>query len=166
MDKKNIILIGMAGAGKSTIGKLLAEKMRRHFIDGDKYMEEKEGATIRRILRENGDEKFIEIEEKRLAELLLFEDMVMATGGSAIYSKKLMDLFRGQALVIWLVAPFSVINERIADDEERGIVNLKTKTLKQLFKERESLYEKYTDIKIDVDGKSPEEAVELIIASI
>lgn len=166
MNKSNIVLIGMAGAGKSTIGKLLAEKMDRYFVDGDKYMEEKEGMTIRQILQKNGDEKFVEIEEKRLAELLPLKNTVLATGGSAVYSERLMNLFRGQALIVWLVAPFSVINKRIADDEERGIVNLKEKTLERLFKERESLYEKYADIKIDINQKSPDEIVDLCLSEI
>lgn len=85
---KNITLIGMAGAGKSTIGKLLAKKLNFKFIDSDKYIEEKEQMSLQKILDKYGDEKFIKIEEKRVLELLPLKNCVISPGGSIIFSKK------------------------------------------------------------------------------
>ncbi len=89
VKKNNITLIGMPGSGESTIGKLLAEKFNFEFIDCDKHIEQKEKMILQQIIDTKGDDKFLQIEEKRILELLPLKNYVLAPGGSIIYSKKL-----------------------------------------------------------------------------
>lgn len=162
MLHQNIVLIGMSAAGKSFIGRLLAEKLGWKFIDGDEYIEKTENAKLQAILDEKGDDEFLKIEEKRLLELLPIEKTVFSPGGSIVYSVKLMNALRGCANIICLDVSLSAITERIKSNQQRGIVYLKSKPLEKLFMEREILYKKYADVVIDCGEQSFDQIAELI----
>jgi len=145
----NITLIGMAGAGKSVAGKDLAQRLSFDFIDTDKIIEKKLGKKLQQIIDEAGEEEFLRIEEKMITGLKLVDRCVIATGGSAVYSKKAMAYLAKRSLIVFLDAPIAAISKRIPDKDTRGIINLK-KGLRLLHKERLPLYKQYADLTIRV----------------
>ncbi|MHA1723260.1 MAG: shikimate kinase [Promethearchaeota archaeon] len=164
--KKSLTLVGMPGSGKSTIGKLLAESLNYTFIDTDNYIEKREKKKLQQLIDEIGDESFCAIEEKCILELLPLNNHILAPGGSIIYSKKLMESLRNQSIIIFLDLPLNEIENRLKNKESRGIVGLKTKNLKELFKERVPLYKKYADLIISCDNKTELQIAEEIIKKI
>jgi len=156
--KNNIILIGMPGAGKSTIGKALAAKMQYGFIDSDIIIEEKCGKKISEILFESGQEGFLEI-ENFINATLNARNKVIATGGSAIFGNEAMEHFTRIGDIIYLKLSFKEITKRIDDLELRGVAFLEGETLEDIYAKREPLYEKYAQITVDCDGKSIKEIV-------
>lgn len=153
-SKNNITFIGMAGSGKSTVGKLLAEKLDCKFIDCDEYIENREGNNLQQILDDLGDKKFLQLEEKRVLELLSLNNTILAPGGSVVYSKKLMKSIKKSSLVIFLDVALKIIEKRLTNKDRRGIVGLKTRSIKELYEERLPLYEKHADMIIDGFKKS------------
>lgn len=164
--KSNIVLIGMPGSGKSTVGKLLAERLSFGFIDFDSYIEKKENKSLQKIIDEKGDEGFCEIEEKRILELLPFKNYVMAPGGSVIYSSKVMDELSKSSFFVFLHLPFKAVRERLTNKSERGIVGFSKDSLKEIYKKRTLLYKQYSDIRVDCLDKIPEEVAAEIIQKI
>jgi len=160
---KSITLIGMPGSGKSTIGKLLTRQLGFTFMDTDKYIETQEKKSLQQILDDEGNEGFCKIEEKRILELLPLTNHVLAPGGSIIYSKKLMNALKNSAIIIFLDVPLLILEERLKDKNSRGIVGLKTKSLKVLYDERVPFYKKSADLMISCQGKSDDEIISEII---
>ena len=149
----NITLIGMPGVGKSTLGKRLANKLKLNFIDLDQVIEKQNNSKLQELLDKVGDEKFLELEEKAVLSLSDLNNSLVSTGGSVVYSKKAMDFLKNNSKVIFLDASFESIKTRIDNEQTRGIVGLKTKTLKQLYEERTPLYYKNHHIKIKLPDK-------------
>ncbi len=166
-DKKGIVLIGMAGAGKSTVGKVLAKKLGFEFVDGDKYIEQKEQMKLCEIISQKGENYFLNIEEKSLMELLPIERKIISPGGSAVYSDRLMQTFKKNSLVVLLEVPFYMIQKRISKRWDRGggIVHRGHQSLRAVFQERKRLYKKYADLKINCQGKDLNGIVDQIINS-
>lgn len=148
--KKNITLIGMAGAGKSSAGAILARLLGWSFQDIDKLMEEERGKPLQDILDELGDDSFVEEEFSKI------QNAVIAPGGSIVYSRDAMELLKNISTVVYIRTDPKSIEERI-DATSRGIVGLRGKTFQKLFKEREDLYKHFADITVDVSQKTPEE---------
>lgn len=148
MNKSNIILIGMPGVGKSTVGVVLAKILGYHFVDTDLVIQEKEGRLLKDIIEQEGNEGFIKIEEKINTELEA-EHSVIAPGGSVIYGDKAMRHFKEIGTVVYLKASYEVINARLSNLKGRGVVLKEGQTLKNLYDERCVLYEKYADITVD-----------------
>lgn len=146
----NITLIGMAGAGKSTVGKKLAKKLKYKFIDVDKIIEKKNKAKLQKLIDKFGDKKFIKIEENAVLSLKKPKNSIISPGGSAIYSKKAMKFLKKNSKIIYLNASFESINKRLKNKSARGIVGLKNKSLKALYKERLPLYKKYADLTVKI----------------
>jgi len=144
----NIVLIGMAGAGKSHVGEKLARALGFTFVDTDKRLEEKHGEPLQAILDRLGDEAFIKEEEAEILALADAERTVIAPGGSVIYSAEAMRLLKRIAKVVYLRATADAIEARI-DPASRGIVGLKGKTFRQLYAEREDAYAAVADLTID-----------------
>jgi len=161
-----ITLIGMAGSGKSTIGKLLAKKIGYKFIDGDKYIEKKENMTLQQIIDIKGEQEFLKIEEKRILELVPKKKCILAPGGSIIYSKKLMAVLKNFSYIIFLNIPFKTIKRRLTNKNTRGIIGLKSKPIVKIYKERLPLYRKYADIAINCFNKSNETIVREIVKNL
>ncbi|MHB1484412.1 MAG: shikimate kinase [Saccharofermentanales bacterium] len=160
-NKKNIILIGMPGCGKSTIGVVLAKAMGYKFIDTDLLIQEREKRLLSKIIEDETYEEFIRIENE-INKSIKTEKTVIATGGSAIYGLEAMEHFRKYGFVIYLKLPYKDIEERVGEIAARGILMKKGQTLKDLYQERTPLYEKYANLTIDIEGKTIREAVETV----
>ncbi len=157
--KENIILIGMPGAGKSTVGVVLAKKLGRGFVDSDLVIQERYGKLLHELIQENGVEGFWRIEEEVNASLSQ-KKCVIATGGSVIYGPKAMEHLRGIGTVVYLQLPCEEVAERLGDLDARGVTLKPGQTLKDLYRERTPLYEKYAHITITCSGKMLRQIVE------
>ncbi len=158
----NIILIGMPGAGKSTLGISLAQKLKYNFIDSDILIQEKVGKSIPQIIKEKGMDNIIQLENEVNSNIKV-KNSVIATGGSVIYGKKAMSNLKKIGKIIYLKQDFKTINKRIDNIEERGIILKKNQTLKDLYNERIPLYEKYADIIIEEGNLSIDETLQLLL---
>lgn len=159
----NIILIGMPGVGKSTIGVVLAKHMGYQFLDSDLIIQEREGKLLHELISDNGTNGFLAIED-RINSTISADRAVIATGGSAVYGQKAMEHFRNIGRIIYLSLPYEELKERLGDLNERGVALQPGQTLEQLFEERKPLYEKYGEILIDCSGKQIREIVAEIAA--
>lgn len=153
MKKDNVILIGMPGVGKSTVGVVLAKLLGYHFIDTDLVIQEKEGRLLKEIIAAEGNDGFLKIEDRINAELDA-EHSVIAPGGSVVYGENAMKHFKEIGMVVYLKASYEMINERLSNLEGRGVVLKEGQTLKNLYDERCVLYEKYADLTVDEQGRS------------
>ncbi len=142
--KESISLIGMAGAGKSSIGKKLANNLDFDFIDSDALIESNQNKSLQEVLVENGVHEFKKIEEAEILSVE-FNQTVLATGGSAIFSKKAMNHIKSNSLVIYLEVSFEDIMDRIPDFSNRGFIKEDDQTMKHAFDERESMYREFAD---------------------
>lgn len=161
MTIKNIILIGMPGAGKSTIGVLLAKIIGYQFIDSDLIIQSQENKLLNEIIETEGLEGFIDIENKVNCNLKL-NKTVLATGGSAIYGVKAMNYFKSIGTIIYIKLSCETLKDRIGSIKCRGVVLKNNQTFDDLYIERCPLYEKYRDITIDAENKTIEEIIEKI----
>ncbi len=161
----NIILIGMPGSGKSTVGVVLAKKLGRKFIDSDLVIQERSGKLLYQLIEEKGEEGFIALEEEINASLDP-ENAVIATGGSAVYGKEAMGHFKEIGKLVYLKLPFDELENRLGDLHERGVVLKEGYSLGDLFCERTPLYEKYADLVIDCAGLCIRGVVEAIVREV
>ena len=148
---KSITLIGMAGAGKSTIGKQLAKLLDFKFIDGDLIIERRINQSIQNFLDQHGGKEFTKIEEEVLL-TINFNKMILATGGSAVLSDTAMKFIRKESEVIFLDVTYENISKRILNLSERGLVREPNQSLQETYDERLSLYRKYADHVVVNDG--------------
>lgn len=155
---KNVILIGMPGAGKSTVGVVLAKRLGYTFLDSDLVIQQKYGKLLHELIREHGVEGFWKIENDVNAGLTC-DKTVIATGGSAIYGAEAMEHLRSIGTVVYLRLTLSQIEERLGDLTERGVTLREGQDLKALYEERTPLYEKYAHVIIDCDGQKVRELV-------
>ena len=156
-----IVLIGMPGVGKSTIGKLLAERIGYEFTDLDISIKEKFDKSPEEMIDCFGEQRLLDIEKQALYELDL-NNRVVAPGGSIVYNEDLMNNLWNRAFRVYLADTFENIEARIGDGAGRGIIGLKTKSLREIFDERKPLYEKYFDIAVKCTGKEKEDIVKII----
>jgi shikimate kinase len=162
MKSEGIVLIGMAGVGKSTIGMALAANLGFDFIDVDDYILQKDGKRIQEIIDSEGEEALLRVEKRRMLEIPLPE-MVLAPGGSIIYHPDLMDYLKENAVLTYLDDSFANIEAKLEGGLDRGIVGLRYKTLRQIYEERRPLYFKYADITIDCRGREQGEIIAEIL---
>lgn len=149
----NIILIGMPGCGKSTVGVVLAKTLGYRFVDSDLLIQEKTGKLLYQIIEDEGLDGFNKIEEDVNASINL-TSAVIATGGSAVYGQRAMEHLKEIGTVVYLRSSLETLEERLGDLNERGVSIKEGMTLKDLFDERRPLYEKYADITVDT-SKTP-----------
>jgi shikimate kinase len=151
-NKNNIILIGMPGVGKSTVGVILAKVLGMSFIDSDLVIQEKTGKRLKEIISEQGIDGFNAVENQVNSELLV-ENSVIATGGSAVYGKEAMQHFQEIGTIVYLAIDYGDLIGRLGDLDERGVVHREGQTLQDIYEERVVLYEKYADITVkEYDG--------------
>lgn len=162
MNKNNIILIGMPGVGKSTVGVVLAKKLGYSFVDADLVIQSREGKLLHEIIAEQGVEGFWRTEEA-VGESIDGRRTVIATGGSAVYGERAMAHYRQIGTVVYLHLPLEGIRERLGDLTERGVTLKEGQDLDSLYAERRPLYEKYADITVDCEGLSIREIVKKIV---
>ena len=146
---KNIVLIGMPGAGKSTVGVVIAKKLGYRFMDSDLVIQERTGKMLHEIIEEKGTEGFLTVEGEINASLCC-DRTVIATGGSVVYSAKAME---------HLQLSCEAVAERLGDLQERGVALKEGQTLRDLYEERTPLYERYADITLNCEGKMIREVV-------
>lgn len=158
----NIVLIGMPGVGKSTIGVILARVLGYNFIDTDILIQEKTGKLLSQIIQESGINEFINIENNVNKELSV-EKSVIATGGSVVYGKEAMEHLKSIGKIIYLKQDFERINERVSNINGRGVVLRDNQTFLDLYNERTPLYEKYADIVLDEEDLSIEDTLRKLI---
>ncbi len=156
---KNIVLIGMPGAGKSTVGIVLAKKMGYAFIDPDLIIQEQEGMLLHEILQQKGLEYFKQT-ENRVNASIQAKRSVIATGGSVIYGAEAMEHLKINGTAVYLKLSLNELKKRIGNLKERGVAMQHGQTLENIFAERTPLYEKYADISIDCKNKKIREIVE------
>jgi len=165
MNKRNLVLIGMPGVGKSTVGVILAKVIGYQFMDADLLIQKQEGKLLRDIIAEKGTEGFLSIENQVNADIYT-EESVIATGGSVVYGEEAMKHLSEIGTVVYLRVGFETLQKRLGDIKGRGVVLKKGQDLKALYEERTPLYERYADITIDEDGLGIEETVNSIIEAI
>lgn len=159
--RRNIVLIGMPGVGKSTIGVIAAKQLGYQFIDADLLIQQQEGRLLHEIITQEGVEGFLEI-ENRVNASIQTEGAVISTGGSVIYGKEAMEHLSTIGTVAYLKLPYPALERRLKDLKDRGVVLKEGQTLKDLYAERVPLYEKYADITVDESGLKIEETRELL----
>ncbi|MDG1311240.1 MAG: shikimate kinase [Porticoccaceae bacterium] len=162
---KSIVLIGMPGAGKSTIGILLAKELGLDFIDTDVSIQVQQGRTLQQITDESGYMVLRDYEEQ----VLLREDIsqkVVATGGSAVYSEAGMGRLKAHATVIFLDVSLPVLEQRVRNFDKRGVARRPEQSFADLFAERSALYQRYGDIRIDCSHLSVDEALQAVISAV
>ena len=141
--KNSISLIGMAGAGKSTVGRELANILNFRLIDSDTLIEEQQGKSLQKILDDEGYIRLREIENSVLKNLH-FKEIILSTGGSAIYSDEAMKHIQQNSKVIFLDVSFNEILERVPNFHERGFAKAPSQSIEDAFEERQELYNKYS----------------------
>lgn len=161
----SIILIGMPGAGKSTVGPLLARQTGRLFVDGDALLEQRAGRGLQEIVDTDGHLALRAIEERLLMEISA-KHHVIATGGSAVYSEQAMRHLKALGPVIWLRLDLDELTRRLGDFAARGLVKRPEQTLADLYAERQPLYQRHAEIVVDCAGLNPGEVVENIVQAL
>lgn len=163
----NVILIGMPGAGKSTIGVLLAKTLGKSFTDTDLIIQQAAGMKLADLLAAFGAERFKEIEEAALLSVKE-TDAVIATGGSAVFCERGMEKLKTDGVIVYLDVPLRELEKRLTGIKTRGVVMREGETLAQLAEERAPYYERYADIRISEtgDAESTVEAVARALAAL
>ena len=159
---KNIILIGMPGAGKSTVGVVLAKMLCKQFFDTDLLIQQREGKKLSEIIALVGADGFKELEGE-VCSKFNEQNCVVATGGSAVYSEKGMANLKKNAVCIYLKADYETLTSRLGDLSKRGVVFEKGQTLADILAERTPIYEKYADVTVDVSHGSIEQTLDTIM---
>lgn len=163
--KENIILIGMPGAGKSTIGVVLAKTLGMKFIDSDLVIQEREGSLLQSIIDQDGMSEFLKVEEAAIMSIK-GDNMVIATGGSVVYKEGAMKHLKSIGSVVYLDVSFEEIIRRVNNITTRGIAIREGATLRDIYDERCPLYKRYKDVTISCDGLNVEEVIEDIVTKL
>lgn len=165
LTMNNIILIGLPGAGKSTLGVILAKALGMRFIDTDLVIQEKTGTLLQKIIDEQGHASFLKVEEDIILSLDL-SHTVIATGGSVIYSRPAMEHLKSDGICIYLEVSRDEMVRRVYNIKTRGIVLSPGQSLHDLYDERVPLYKQYADIQIDCERENFENVVETVVEAI
>ena len=161
----NWVLIGMPGAGKSTIGVLLAKAGQKLFLDTDLLIQAQAGCSLQHIVDTQGETALRRIEQQVLTELSV-QNTVIATGGSAVYSDSAMQQLRQHGRIIYLQLPLALLEQRLQNLDSRGIARKPGQTLADLYQEREPLYTRYADLTIPCGNTTPDQVCSHILAQL
>ncbi len=159
---KNIILIGMPGCGKSTVGVILAKTLGMHFVDTDLIIQRQRHERLQQLIERYGIKRFEEMEEEALLSVTETEDTVIATGGSAVFCERGMKYLKETGICVYLEVPCDELKRRLSNIKTRGIAAEKGMTIDDIFAERSPLYEKYADLSVDCTGLHIEDITGII----
>ncbi|MDO4444120.1 MAG: shikimate kinase [Bacillota bacterium] len=159
---ENIVLIGMPGVGKSTVGVILAKELGYQFIDADLLIQKQEKRLLKEIIAQEGVDGFIQIENQVNASIET-DRTVIATGGSVVYGREAMEHLKKISTVVYLKLSYQALKKRLGNLKNRGVVLREGQTLRDLYEERVVFYEKYADIVIDEENKGIEETLQYIL---
>ena len=154
----NVVLIGMPGCGKSTVGVLLAKALGMNFIDTDVILQAREGRLLQRMIDEDGIDAFLRREEEAVLSLTC-DNTVIATGGSVVYGKRAIAHLRENGTLVYIELPYGRIEGRLGNLATRGVTLRPGQTLQGLYDERTPLYERAADIVLHTDGLSIEQTL-------
>lgn len=160
--KNNVVLIGMPGVGKSTLGVVLAKELGFEFVDADLLIQKRENRLLKEIIAEDGVDGFLKIENDVNASIET-DKTVIATGGSVIYGAEAMAHLKEIGTVVYLKLDYETLDSRLGSLKGRGVVLKDGQTLKSLYEERIPLYEKYADIIVDEQGLNLEETLSSVL---
>ena len=163
--KASVILVGMPGSGKSTLGVLLAKRRAQQFVDTDLLIQERTGKSLQETVDSEGYLSLRQSEEQVLLESD-FSGLVVATGGSAVYSHAGMERLRQFGDVVFLDLPLPELQRRVSDYEQRGIACRPGQSFASLYNERRPLYLRYADIVVDCSHLDHEHAVDAVLAAL
>lgn len=159
MNDKNVVLIGMPGAGKSTIGVVLAKILGYSFTDSDLLIQNQEGDILQHLIERHGIDGFLAI-ENQVNKDISAKRTVIATGGSVCYCDEALRVMGNHGLRVYIRVSYETLEQRLGSLLERGVVIRNGATLKDLYDERTPLYEKYADLIVDIDGLTIAQAIE------
>ncbi len=159
MCRSNIVLIGMPGSGKSTVGVLLAKLLAKQFVDSDILIQDRYGQTLQQIIDTQGHMVLRQIEEEVIVDMV-YENHVIATGGSAPYSSKAMAHLKKEGVIVFLQTDMKTLRKRVHNYDTRGIAKRPEQSIEDLFMERDSLYRKYAEITVDCIKHNQDEVAE------
>ncbi len=165
MTKTNIVLTGMPGAGKSTVGVVLAKRLGYDFLDTDVLIQARQGRRLQTVIDSEGLTVFRQIEEAALLSLGC-RRTVIATGGSAIYSERAMAALRGEGLIVFLDLPLTELERRVRDMDSRGLVIDPGETFAELYARRLPLYRRWAEVAVAAGGMTVEEIAAEIVRSL
>ncbi len=161
----NIVLIGMPTSGKSTVGVIVAKIFGMDFIDTDIVIQKREGARLCEIIEKRGLEAFMKCEEQALLSVNA-EHTVIATGGSAVYSRAAMEHLKKSSRVVYLKVEKEELFKRLKEIKERGVVLRNGETLEEMYDERAMLYTEFADIVISEENRTLEETVSEVVLAL
>lgn len=160
-NERNVVLIGMPGVGKSTVGVLLAKALSCSFVDTDVYLQAREGRRLQDIIDTDGLDRFTATEESYILSLDC-RGHVVATGGSVVYSERAMAHLRQSGVVVYLYLPLEPLYARVTNLDSRGVVMAPGQSFADLFDERQPLYARHAELTIDCTGLNHDETVAAI----
>jgi len=162
----NIVLIGMRGSGKTTAGKILAQKLGREFIEMDELITRKAGFSIPEIVARHGWGKFRDIEEEITSEAAGRDNIINASGGGVVTREKNIIKLKKNGILVWLQANVNTLVSRTGEDTDRPpLVEGRTRRedMELTIKERKPLYQQAADLTVNTENKTPEEVADLVI---
>ncbi|MGI6070234.1 MAG: shikimate kinase [Blautia sp.] len=162
---ENVILIGMPGAGKSTIGVVLAKVLGYQFLDSDLLIQRQENRRLSQIIDEEGIEGFKKVEDRVNASICT-EQTVIATGGSVVYCENAMEHLKSIGTVVYLELPYGELSKRLGNLRGRGVILRDGQSLQELYQERVPLYEKYADLTVNCENQSLEDSLQAVLDSL
>jgi len=162
----NIVLIGMRGSGKTTVGKILAQKLGREFIEMDELITRKAGLSIPEIVEKYGWGKFRDIEEELTGEVAGRDNVINASGGGVVTRENNIIKLKKSGILVWLQAGVDTLVSRTREDAGRPPLvegRSQREDMEITFKERKPLYQQAADLTINTENKTPEEVADLVI---
>ncbi len=161
----NVILIGMPGCGKSTVGVVLAKRLGFRFADTDLIIQEKSGRLLQEIIDDYGSQALLELEQEVLTDWV-GDNTVVATGGSAVYSDMGMAHLRENGTTVYIKLSLEQIEDRLDNLSTRGVAGAESRSIKELYDERTPLYERYADAVIEADSLTIEQTIEAVYKAV